>query len=147
MKVKIKVNCPGSEDGCKILHFEAGKEYDITDKLANSFIKRGKAIDSNSIVEEAKEIEEEIIVPKEEVIMEVIEEDKEEVVLKEELLEEPKEIEEEKEKEENKNVKLKIEEEKSKTKMFNSYENKAIQSSPKNKRKIIKKIKLKKGKK
>ena len=123
MKIKIKVDCSGSEDGCRIQNFKAGMEYDITDKLAKSFIKRDLAIDKNSKVEEVKELEETII----------HKEETEGKVKEEEIVKEEKGL---------------------KKKMLNSYENKAIKTSPKNKnenkktnKKIKIKIKKKKGKK
>lgn len=120
MKVKIKIDCLGSENGYVIQNFKAGMEYDITDKLAKSFIERGLALDSSLAIEEDTKK----VAPKETKKEEVIEENE---VAKEEDKEE--EIEE---------------------KMNNSYENKAIKSPKKNKgrlSKIAKKLKIKKGKK
>lgn len=148
MKVLIKIKCLGSEDGCRILQFKAGKEYDISDKLAESFIKRDYAIEVNPTKEAQptiKESEEDNQQPtpqekKEEVIEEKSKEDSE----KEELSQ-TNNNEKKSKSEENTKVKKKRKKKEISKKMANSYENKAIFSAPKNKSKIIKKIKLKKG--
>ena len=43
MPVKMKKTTPGSRDGIHIQKFEAGKEYDLPERLASAFISIGVA--------------------------------------------------------------------------------------------------------
>jgi len=160
MKVKIKIDCLGSENGYQIKRFKTGMEYDITNKLANSLIKRGQAVIVNPKIEEVEEEinapkEEEvieqvknIIIPEKEIIKEVEEEKPiEKVIIKKIIKKEKKRENKKKVKKDDRKISKKKSEEKEEKeiekKMLSSYENKAIKSSSENKGKVIKKIKIK----